>query len=1469
MAFDQKTRNLLQRTVTVCRRVFDREFTAQLQELYGIQPDGTLTPCEALDHLGDEELEVARLLRSRINHLEGGEPPEALTRTQAKPENVARVIREQAFTVLNRLAALRLCEERGLVLECVRQGVNSEGFQLFLTTAGNALGETHEAYRVYLQCLFDELAIDLGVLFDRFSSLALLFPRKDALEEVLRELNGSGKATENEAIPPEHFAEIWRADEAIGWIYQYYNDEAERRQMRELSSAPRDSRELAVRNQFFTPRYVVEFLTDNTLGRVWFEMTRGASSLRERCHYLVRRPAEIFLKAGETAPEITSSEKERNGRQLSQEEFLRQPVYIPHRALKDPREIRLLDPACGSMHFGLYAFDLLTIIYEEAWDIAQGTDEAAKAVETFAPFTRFATTFCDKSAFLLEVPRLIIEHNIHGIDIDPRAAQIAGLSLWLRAQRAWHDAGIRPADRPRITRSNLVCAEPMPGEKKLLREFVDQQFDIAERPAFEFLLEKIFDRMALAGEAGSLLRIEEEIRSAISEARNLAASQPAPRQAGLFPEDERPEPKQLDLQGILDEHFWRRAEQRIYDALETYAEQAENGGGFQRRLFANDAAKGFAFIDLCRKHYDVAVMNPPFGKYSEGCAGYYESAYRDFKSDIGIAFVDRFTRLVLPTGCVGAITSRSFLASDSLDDWRRERLLDATPLHSLLDLGYGVLDGAMVEAAAYVVDACSSLKAPRGFIRALECREKEQAVREFFMGPTAPSDLLFFLHDLADFRAVPLAVICYWLPASLLHKLQRLPALPESGGAARHGLVTTDDWRFLRLAWEVAPNEMRDGGVRRWKLLAKGGEYQPFWDDIHICVDWSGDGDVLKRFLADKRLKTQGSADWSPWLNHSEYYGLEGLTYPERTTSDFCPRVLPKDVIFSSTGQAIQFDRSRERALAYLCGSFTRFFKLVVESFVGSGDNAFPGSAAKHYRSGLLNQLPAPLVHCSTELERIAQCGIAFARSLFVEDETARNFCPAKRTDSLRQMRLRKQAILLDSAVQLIDLNCEIEDLVSRRFDLGQAEAAVLNEIIGPHPNTYSDENPDEIELILQLWKKPVRDVVEFCIRRDGPRRQLTKKTFIADRKLELICHGLKLSPRVVAEAIKSATCLDEDAEHAAASDELSFALGSVFGRWDIRYATGERTAPEIADPFQSLPVCPVGMLRDEDGLPLSPDAGSQLQPEGTYPIEVAWDGILVDDPEHALDVGRCVHAALSVVWNSQTDAVEREACELLGISTLRDWFRRPAGFFLDHLTRYSKSRRQAPIYWPLSTASGRYTLWLYYHRLTPDTLYKCLQQFVVPKLGDVEKEISRLRTVLIANEGGSKERKSLEDLEELRRELIGLRAELEFWAPKWKPNLNDGALLTAAPLWKLFRLPKWQKDLKACWKEMERGDYDWAHLAFSLWPERVREKCKSERSIAIAHGLEDLCEVEVSAKKPKKGKKMKTQESLQEYFEG
>ena len=104
-----------------------------------------------------------------------------------------------------------------------------------------------------------------------------------------------------------------------------------------------------------------------------------------------------------------------------------------------------------------------------------------------------------------------------------------------------------------------------------------------------------------------------------------------------------------------------------------------------------------------------------------------------------------------------------------------------------------------------------------------------------------------------------------------------------------------------------------------------------------------------------------------------------------------------------------------------------------------------------------------------------------------------------------------------------------------------------------------------------------------------------------------------------------------------------------------------------------------------------------------------------------------------------------------------------------------------------------------------------------------------------------SADEKELEQLTDLEQELKDFRDELLRLAQFWKPNLNDGVVITAAPLWKLFRLAKWQKALKETWQELEAGEYDWAHLAYTIWPDRVTEKCQTDKSLAIAHGLENL----------------------------
>ena len=684
MAFDQSTRNRLQKFVSQSRSILTEEFTRQLQATYGMDPkNGIISELDTLNFLDNQGRQTATILRETLAHYMASISGKS-EKEQTK-QALDRIIREQAFTVLNRLGALRMAEARGFLLESIGKGYSSKGFQLYKNLAGTALGETGDAYRQYLFSLFDEFSLDLAVLFDRHSIQGRLFPRESALLALLDQINH---------FEIEH---LWAEDETIGWIYQYFNSQEERKKMRAESQAPRNSRELAVRNQFFTPRYVVEFLTDNTLGRIWYEMTQGKTSLVDSCRYLVRRPTEIFLAKGEAAPEETSEENE----SLSQEELLKQPVYILFRALKDPRELRMLDPACGSMHFGLYAFDLFEKIYEEAWQLE--TELGPDAFVRPKGLELLQITFACFEDFQKAIPKLIIEQNIHGVDIDPRAVQIAGLSLWQRAHRTWHKLGIKSNNRPTIRKSNIVCAEPMPGEKGMLQEFTAK----LNPPILGQLVETIFDKMELAGEAGTLLKIEEEIASIINKGKDefnkeiLRRKEEEGYLPGMAPKRE---PTIFDFAELPDDtSFWDTAEERILDALSDYADQAESGDG-QKRLFAEDAAKGFAFIDLCRKRFDVVLMNPPFGAFSQKWKSEAKKKYEFSQNDILASFVERGILMGVNRIRLGAITSRTCFFLSSFQKWRENITLKICKPELVADLGLGVMDDAMVEAAAYVLE---------------------------------------------------------------------------------------------------------------------------------------------------------------------------------------------------------------------------------------------------------------------------------------------------------------------------------------------------------------------------------------------------------------------------------------------------------------------------------------------------------------------------------------------------------------------------------------------------------------------------------------------------------------------------------------------------------------------------------------------------------------------------------------------
>ncbi|MDY6908920.1 MAG: hypothetical protein SWC40_03075 [Thermodesulfobacteriota bacterium] len=289
------------------------------------------------------------------------------------------------------------------------------------------------------------------------------------------------------------------------------------------------------------------------------------------------------------------------------------------------------------------------------------------------------------------------------------------ISGWLRAQKTWKNLGIKAPERPRIVRSNIVTAEPMPGEEDMRCGFTA---GLKPRVLGQ-IVDEVFEKMKLAGEAGSLLKIEEEIKHAVAAAKKQCEHMPPAEQLLLFPGTApRRHPARNDFSDLkkpqptahrppatdslptayrlLPTDFWQQAEDRILDALKEYAERVENGHATRRRLFAEDAARGFAFIDLCRKRYDVVLMNPPFGEPAKISKSLIEKSFPRTKNDVYAAFVERGLNLLRKGGMLGTITSRTgFFLSSFTEEHRSElkftRTLEAGPLLGQKNVGGGVL----------------------------------------------------------------------------------------------------------------------------------------------------------------------------------------------------------------------------------------------------------------------------------------------------------------------------------------------------------------------------------------------------------------------------------------------------------------------------------------------------------------------------------------------------------------------------------------------------------------------------------------------------------------------------------------------------------------------------------------------------------------------------------------------------------
>lgn len=536
---------------------------------------------------------------------------------------------------------------------------------------------------------------------------------------------------------------------------------------------------------------------------------------------------------------------------------------------------------------------------------------------------------------------------------------------------------------------------------------------------------------------------------------------------------------------------------------------------------------------------------------------------------------------------------------------------------------------------------------------------------------------------------------------------------------------------------------------KTWRFFAKGGEYSKYYSHPFLVVEWANNGKKLKEWKLQQLELGIVTPNNSKCWNEGSYF-RKGLTWPRRTNR-LGFRVLPQGAIFADKGPAVFVENDDISYLFTLLGLFNSSMYLALLQTKLAGVEL-----ARSFEVGLIQSSPIP---DSKELLR-SKIG-EFARSNFLMKRTLDTVNESSQVFILPSLLLRAETSLLqrttgwqrwlnDIEFKLEENQLQINDIAFQLYGITDEDRRAIEDSL--ENGAVAETEDDEEEVAPQA---------------DGP--------------------GLVAAL-------------------------LSWTLGGVLGRWDVRLATGEREIPELPDPFAPLPACSPGMLTGPDGLPAS-------QPPQGYPLAVDPDGLLVDDPKHSDDIMKRVQDGLQLLWGERADAIEQEACAILKVKSLREYFRKASkgGFWADHISRYSKSRRKAPIYWLLQSKNGNYGLWLYYHRLDKDILFKALLHYVEPKVKQEQSELEGLKARLLSESDG-KTRKQLEREVEKQADFV---SELQDFQAKLKraadmnlvPDLNDGVVLNIAPLRELV---PWA-EAKKYWEELMQGKYEWSSIAQQL----------------------------------------------------
>lgn len=762
----------------------------------GIKESG-LTPIDALpEDLLPKRQKLEDILKNHQSELEDY--------AKARQET----INECTFTLFNRIAAIKVMEEKELFPEVIKRrpenGNKSFSHNLWLEENPSEKNAERQGLKHFLQSKFNELGESFP-LYNEDYPYSLL-PTADELFNILEAFN----AVEDD---PDCGVDIWKGDDILGWLYENFN--AVEKEALKDSGEKTEYDKVSLQSQVYTPRWVVKFLVDNTLGKFYLEMFPDSDLVK---------PDEN----GEVKYRIANAPTSRK----------REP--------KKMEEIRVIDPACGSGNFLIYTFDLLYDMYLNQME------------QYNADYSR------------RDIPRLILENNIYGVDLDERAVQLSQIALFIKSR----ELGGRRAKT--ASHTNVVSTHFfLPDYSEVESEFVASgEWDQAQRGT----IRKIWSDLQNAHKFGSLVRVE-EVLNGLSLKEDEGTLFATEMEHDLF-------------------SFKRRVTDVLHDQVKSYCEKNTSEYALTK---AEDA---MTFLSILSMPFDVVVANPPYTDSADFGPELKEFVDLNYKknykvnSNLYASFLKRCMELSDGDGKIGLIHPMTFMYLKTFEDTRK-LILENRHINLFVEYGLSNLFGAvMVDPAFYVLESKRKTEGASIFISLNQYTRTPQEKFKKDYCLQALSDIVneapnkhVYLIEQDKLKKIKAWPFIYWVSDDFREKFKNKTI--EELYRPASGAATANNNEFLRFWWEVLPatlSEEVDDGLK-WKTYAKGGPYKKWWGNLWLVVNWENDGYKLKHSKAV--------------LRNSDLYFSEGVTYSASGSKGTSFRLLPANCIFDVGGASI------------------------------------------------------------------------------------------------------------------------------------------------------------------------------------------------------------------------------------------------------------------------------------------------------------------------------------------------------------------------------------------------------------------------------------------------------------------------------------------------------------------------------------------------------------------------------------